>query len=224
MKTPDTKTILNVTLIVAIIVVGKKLGETLGLFKTQADTTAEELESGSTANVTDTSATAPVGLALNPLYWKSIYKAINDQLKKQNKPVLTGKQLLNSLTIEGTNPLQLLNKEITVLDFIKKIVPDKFLNVDTKLKAFTTLNTLELTYGVLCIQIKESKGIFLDDPEIINGVFQKLNSKAQISFLSNVFLKMYNLDLLSYLKNFLNSEEQTKIYKIIKNKPLYKNI
>lgn len=224
MKAPDTKTILNVSLIIAIILVGKKIGEKLGIFETKQDVTALELETGSTENVQNTSSTAPVGLALNPNYWISIYKSININRQSKGLPKLTGKEILKSLTIAGTNPalpikenLSLLDKSIKALLFIPNYLKDLLNDVKSK-----NLNPLEQTYAILCYKIYDSKGIFNDEEDSIYNSFQILNSKAQISYLSNTFSKIYNKDLLSYLKNFLNSDELTKIYQIIKNKPLAK--
>lgn len=228
MKTPDTKTILNLTLIAAIILVGKKIGDKLHLWDTAADTTSKALDEGSTSDITNVSSAAPVGLALNPKYWQYIYASAKKELAKK-KINITGKEVLHSLTIFGTNPLK--PSEITVLtpfDIVKSFVPIyNIYNAKNKIDEFLKtkkLDTLQQTYAVLCMQIENSKGIFSDDPERINSVFQRLNSKAQISYLSGVFLLLYGKDLLSYLQTFLNTDEQAKIYNIIKNKPLYANL
>lgn len=221
MKTPDTKTILNITLIVAIVVVGKKLGEKLGIFNTTADTTAEQLETGSTENITNVTTTAPVGLSLNPNYWKAIFKSI--------KPFPSGLKILHSLTIYGTNPLKPTEfSALTLTNVLKTFIPIYGLvNIANEVNKLTTLkklNTLEQTYAVLCAKIYDSKGVLSDEPDRVYSVFQTLNSKAQISYLSSVFTKCYDKDLLTYLTQFLNSTELTKIYNILKNKPLYINL
>lgn len=221
MKTPDTKTILNVSLIIAIILVGKKIGGKLGLWNTAEDTTANALDTGSTENITNVTTSAPVGLSLNPNYWKAIFNSV--------KPKPDGLKILHSLTIFGTNPLK--QNEYTILtieNFFKTFIPVyNLVNVKNELDKITKLkklNTLEQTYAALCLKIYDSKGFFSDDPDRVNGVFMQLNSKAQISYLSNVFNKIFDKDLLTYLQQFLNNTEQTKIYNIIKNKPLYTNL
>jgi hypothetical protein len=221
MKAPDTKTILNITLIVAIIVVGKKLGEKLGIFNTTEDTTAAALETGSTENISNVSSTAPVGLSLNPNYWKAIFKSV--------KPFPSGLKMLHSLTIFGTDPLKPQQYSVlTVENFLKTFIPVYNLvnakNELDKISKLKKLNSLEQTYAALCMKIYDSKGFFSDNPDRLNGVFQQLNSKAQISYLSMVFNKVFDKDLTTYLTTFLNSTELTKISNIIKNKPLYTNL
>lgn len=220
MEAPSTKTILNVTLIVAIIVIGKKVGEKLGIFNTVADDTANQLDAGSTESITNVSTSAPVGLSLNPNYWKAIFRSI--------KPKIGGKEALKSLTITGTNPINVNQiKSLTVSNLTSAFLPKSLtLVTDTisNMSKVLKLNGLEQTYAVLCLKLYDSKGLFYDNPDKVNSVFQLLNSKAQISYLSFVFNKLFDKDLLSYLKQFLNSDELAKISNIIKNKPLYTNI
>jgi len=220
MKVPETKTILNATLIIAILVIGKKVGEKLGIFNTASDNIANELDQGSTANINNVSLSAPVGLSLNPNYWKAIYKSI--------KPKVTGKQILKSLTIFGTNPISLAqNKSLTMSNITSAFFPKSLTLVTSTLANMSNvlkLNTLEQTYAVLCLKIYDSKGLFKDDPDKVNSVFQLLNSKAQISYMSFVFNKIFDKDLFTYLTQFLNSDELAKISNIIKNKQLYTNI
>jgi len=220
METPSTKTILNVTLIVAIFVIGKKLGQKLGIFNTVADDTANQLNTGSTENINNTSNNAPPGLSLNPNYWKAIYKSI--------KPPVNGKKILNSLILYGTNPTNLNQiKQLSVSNLINAFIPKSITLTNIAISNMTRiakLNTLEQTYAVLCLKVYDSKGLFKDDPDKTTSVFQLLNSKAQISYFSYVFTKIFDKDLFSYLNQFLNSEELTKISNIIKNKPLYTNI
>ncbi len=57
-------------------------------------------------------------------------------------------------------------------------------------------------------QLKEAKGIFNDNEEIVQRIFsQQLQDKTQVSTLSTVFWKTYKLDLWNYLKDFLSSKE-----------------
>lgn len=99
MKAPDTKTILNITLVIAIIVVGKKIGEKFGLFETKEDVKAENLEQGSTGNTAIVDKTNPA-LALNPNYYNTIAKEYNIKQKKANKPILTKDDFTKLLSIQ----------------------------------------------------------------------------------------------------------------------------
>jgi len=218
MKAPDTKTILNITLVIAIIVIGKKIGEKFGLFDTKEDKTAEELAEGTTGNTSNLSPTAPIGLALNPNYWKSI-------VVKYTTATNRGKQIIKLLTINGTNPNKPTDfKALKTDNLWKLLIPPlaiKEISDDFKqIAKLKKLSFVEQTYAVLCIKIKDSKGVFKDDINNLNGIFTSLKSKAQISFLSNVYFNLYGEDLFTYMTTYTNTEEQTKIYKIIKNKPL----
>lgn len=54
-----------------------------------------------------------------------------------------------------------------------------------------------------------------DDEQKVYGVFRSMNYQTSLSSLADYWLKTYNQDLLSYLKEFLNEEELTNISKII---------
>lgn len=98
MKAPDTKTILNITLVIAIIVIGKKLGQKFGLFETKQDKKAENLEQGSTTDAQIVVASNPA-LSLNPNYFKTIAKEYNAKQIKLNKAQLTGADFTKLLSI-----------------------------------------------------------------------------------------------------------------------------
>lgn len=187
MKAPDTKTILNITLVIAIIVVGKKIGEKLGLFSTKQDEQAAELEQGSTGDTETVNQQNPA-LALNPNYYKTIGKEYNIKQKKANKPILSKEQTLKLLSIQPS------------------IYP----------------NLWNLQLDRVVFDIRNSKGTFDDNETALFGKFQQMKSQFMISYVSEIFLKRYNKDMWSYISDFTNSDEQAKIYNIIKNKPLMK--
>jgi len=222
MKAPDTKTILNITLIIAIIVVGKKIGEKFGLFKTTEDTAAEELAEGTTADITDTSDKAPAGLALNPLYYTKIWaKIIPKNLSTSDK----GKLMVKYLTIPGTNPNKPTDFSALKTDKLWKflfppLIIKEILDDSKQASILRQMPYFQQPYAVLCLKLKDTKGLFSDDIDNLNGIFTSLISKLQISFLSATFFKLYGIDLFTYLQTYTNTTEQTKIYKIIKNKPI----
>lgn len=76
-------------------------------------------------------------------------------------------------------------------------------------------------YSELCTAIKNAKGTFNDDEAALFGVFTQLQTQIQISFLSNLFYKIYKVDLLNFILGFTNTEERAQLYTIIKNKKLY---
>lgn len=217
MKTPNTATILNITLIVGIFIVGKKILEKLGLLDDENDKIAKELDEGSTSNIINVTPNAPVGLALNPNYWKSIIRAYNNGLIANGKPKLTGSQIIQVLRFAPDLP----NAKITLTGLIySSPLATVKLSQLIELQKKRPTTQFENTYLFLAWKIKEAKGLFVDNPEIVNDCFQQLLSKTQISYLANIFSLYYNQDLTSYLNDFLDSAEMTKIYNIIKNKKL----
>jgi len=76
-------------------------------------------------------------------------------------------------------------------------------------------------YSELCTDLYNSKGLFNDNEAALYGVFTQLNTQIQISFLSNLFYKIYKVDLLNYILNFTNTQERAQLYTTIKNKKLY---
>ena len=76
-------------------------------------------------------------------------------------------------------------------------------------------------YSELATLAYDSKGTFKDNMPQFFGVINTLQSQLQISFLSNLFFKIYGRDLLNYFLSFTNTEERAQLYAIIKNKKLY---
>lgn len=228
---PETKTILNIALAIGIFVVGKKLMETFGLLDTKDDVIAQQLEDASGGNVQDTSTNAPAGLSLNPNYWKNIYASFNVIRKKQNLPNLTGAEIQKSLTFDKIPYVG-----FKFMDFFSFFALQQLYNItkiydkakfqEAQSKAGITSNKAYdwlRAYVFNAYMIYNSKGLIKDNPEIINGIFQKLKSRSQVSYLSMLFTKIYNIDLQTYLASFLNTTEMTKLANYLKNKPMATN-
>jgi hypothetical protein len=228
MKAPDTKTILNISLAIGIFIVGKKLMETFGLLKTADDKIADELAVDSGGNIQDTSPKAPAGLSLNPNYWKNIFANIQKEQKAKKLPILTGKQMVTLLFFENRPINNYSFKDLLKVENIfalgllsnlfktgEYIVLQKKLGIQNS-KPFEWINA----YLFLASNIYNAKGIFKDNPDSVNSIFQKLNSRAKISYLSEIFTKAYGLDLQTYLASFLDSTEMTKLANYLKNKKI----
>lgn len=221
MKVPATKDILNVTLIIGTIIVGKKVLEFLGVLKTEADANTALLDTGSTGDITDVSPTAPVGLSLNPLYRIEILKAINRNLVKKGKPQLTGLQIYNYGQFEAYRPSATLSiKEFFFNPAIEVIYTQRLIQLEDKMKKLKFVTGQDRSYIFLAFQIFEAKGIFTDTPPAVLACFQKLKSRYQVSLLSYFFTVCYGQDITAYMLNYLDSNEMNKIYESIKNKPL----
>lgn len=76
-------------------------------------------------------------------------------------------------------------------------------------------------YSELCTEVYNAKGKFNDNEAALFGVFTQLQTQMQIYFLSNLFYKIYKVDLLNFILGFTNTEERAQLYTIIKNKKLY---
>ncbi len=220
METPSTKTILNISLIIGIVFIGKKVFEKLGILQTEDDKIAKDLELNSGGNIADVSNNAPPGLALNPNYWISIFANINKNLKAQKKNLLSGKQIMTLLTFEPPKPITQFNWQTITKGngiLIGLFNTNKLIELQKKANV---KEGFENSYLNLALQIYNAKGIIYDNPEIVNNAFQKLNSRAKISYLSSIFSRAYSTDLTTYLASFLNETEMTKLANYLKNKPL----
>lgn len=220
MKAPDTKTILNISLIIGIVLIGKKVLEKFGVLSSAEDKIAKDLDLGAGSDITDTTNSASPGLALAPNYWISIFSNINKTLKAQKKNLLTGKQIKAFLTFEPERP-------ITKFDFATITKGDGILKGIFNTNKLIVLQKkagvkegFENSYLNLAYLIYNAKGILKDNPEIVNSAFQKLNSRAKVSYLSSIFSRAYNTDLQTYLASFLNENEISKIANYLKNKKL----
>ena len=60
-----------------------------------------------------------------------------------------------------------------------------------------------------------------DSEEKAFAVFRLLKSQQQISYMAYRFYEKYKIDLLEYLKTFMNTEQLAQVQTIIKNKPLF---
>lgn len=60
-----------------------------------------------------------------------------------------------------------------------------------------------------------------DSEEKTFAVFRLLKSQQQISYMAYRFYEKYKIDLLEYLKTFMNTEQLAQVQTIIKNKPLF---
>lgn len=72
-------------------------------------------------------------------------------------------------------------------------------------------------------KIYKAKGIpYLtnDDEAAVYGVFRALNSKTQISYLAEYFIKTYNKDLKTYLQSFLSQREFGNVATICNKLPI----
>jgi len=101
----------------------------------------------------------------------------------------------------------------------KRIVQDYQKKGKEAPKASTFLGPYK--YSELCTALYNAKGTFNDNEAALYGVFTQLQTQIQISFLSNLFYKIYKVDLLNYILGFTNTAERAQLYTTIKNKKLY---
>jgi hypothetical protein len=155
----------------------KKIGETLGLFKSAEEKKAEQATSDANADSTEEQTANPY-IGFNPNYFGALAKA-----------------------------------------FYKKF--GTVLTTEKQLKIPSTKTIYELTK-----QIYNSKGSFYplptkDNMESLYNVFSTLQTQYQLSAVSFYFSKIYKKDLLNFIKDFTNIEEQNIIFDKVKNYKQY---
>jgi hypothetical protein len=91
-------------------------------------------------------------------------------------------------------------------------------NVQSKLKNTEVLALARASYlQEIAKQIYDSIGLLYDNPEQTIGAIKKIKNKAQISQLAEKFNQMYQLDLLTFLSQKLDTNDQQKVLKQILN-------
>ena len=79
--------------------------------------------------------------------------------------------------------------------------------------------------------IYNAMGYFSDDESAVYSVFRSLQTKSQVSFLSEKFRQLYNIDMLEFLKrgknqynpaSGLNTSEIATVINIVNNLPKYR--
>jgi len=75
--------------------------------------------------------------------------------------------------------------------------------------------------GALAVaaQLKRAKGIVNDDELGVYSAFKAVRYKTQVSQVAEVFKREYNLDLLEYLRTFLNDKELARVSSLIDGLP-----
>jgi hypothetical protein len=128
--------------------------------------------------------------------------------------------------VNPSNPALALNPRYhftIVNDYIKKKGISKPSGEDLK-KIYTPFPGSNIFYDValqgIAKQVWDSKGFFNDNEGQLFDAFQKARNQAQISYIAGVFQRDYKRDLFSFLQSFLNEAEISKVYNIIKGKPL----
>lgn len=78
----------------------------------------------------------------------------------------------------------------------------------------------EATVKAIIQNILASKGVFNDNEELLFAQFNKLNTRSQVSYLADKFLKNTNKDLNTFLASVLSDSELIKLNNIIQSKPV----
>lgn len=73
-------------------------------------------------------------------------------------------------------------------------------------------------FGQFILDLRDANGITNDDEEKVYSVFRQLYSQYEVTLFANVFAAIEKKDLYAYLRSFLDNEELSEVYKIIKNK------
>lgn len=155
-----------------------------------------------------------------------VVKTQKEQEQEANVIQAESGSVTQSSAVNPSNPSLALNPRyhFTIMaDYIKKKGRSKPTGEDFK-KVYTPFPGSNIFYDValqgIAKQIWNSKGIFNDNETQLFDAFQKARNQAQISYIAGVFQRDYKRDLFSFLQSFLNDAELSKVYQIIKGKPI----
>lgn len=188
-----TGKIINIGLLVVGFIVVKKTLETLGIIKTAKETEQE-------------------GKA--------------DQLDKGSTGDQTKINIENPELSFTPNYWATINNKV----LIPKLIPNyKTLSKEALVQKMKDLKIIPLYIGDPTVYLKYVDTIFNankvwflpDKEEEVNSIFRLLKSQQQISYLTYRFFERTKKDLLTYLKDFMNTEQLATVQDLIKNKPLH---
>lgn len=83
------------------------------------------------------------------------------------------------------------------------------------------IQTLLTTAGAhaLAARIKKAKGIFNDDELAVYSAFKTVRNKAQVSQLAETFQREYGMDLVEFLRDFMNEKELARVFDLVEILP-----
>lgn len=189
-----TGAILTGGLIIGGFLIGRKLLQSIGVLKTAQEQKAAEdstaATAGSETQIETIDKNPNPGYALNVRYWQTILKNAVQNKKIPNYNTLNAEQ--------------------------KKAFENKYFNP----YGSSSNQNYTIVLTNLAKQIFDSKSLYNDNEDQLNGAFQAAKNQAQISLISGLFMNTFKRDMWSYITSFTNDEERAKIYNIIKGKPL----
>lgn len=94
------------------------------------------------------------------------------------------------------------------------------LEVDPAFKKYNIMTLTRAGRNLYAEDIYKAHGVFNDDEEAIYSTFRSLRYQSQVSSIAEAFRRLYNQDLVTWLRDILNDEEFTTVLNIIKSKPL----
>ena len=104
------------------------------------------------------------------------------------------------------------------LDYWQPNYPAKFAK-QNGWKKYLTKYMKSVQAQAKAIALYKAKGVFNDDENSVYTILKTLQDKAQLSQLAQVFLQKYKTDLITYLKDFLNEKELSRIASLVKDLP-----
>lgn len=121
----------------------------------------------------------------------------------------------------------------------KKII-DKYENSGNASNPFSPVFWRQGGQGTVLLRVADAEqmaaiiykafGNFTDDEEAVFGVFRRLSTQSQVSWLADIFQKKYKMDLLNYIRQGygifpnagLNNTELSQLLNIIDKLPKFK--
>lgn len=112
-------------------------------------------------------------------------------------------------------------KNVKLLDSLEEFKPGYGAKYAQKQGWQKVLQTLLTTSGAhaLAARIKKAKGIFNDNELAVYSAFKTVRNKAQVSQLAETFQREYGMDLVEYLREFMNEKELARVFELVEILP-----
>jgi len=158
-----------------------------------------------------------------------VLKTTEEKAQEEQVKTLEEGTSADQTTIQQNANLALTpNYFMTILRYALEKNP-KYKTYSKEQKEATAKKYIQLYIGDPTIYLKYAEDIaraknvwwLPDSEEKAFAVFRLLKSQQQISYMAYRFYEKYKIDLLEYLKTFMNTEQLAQVQTIIKNKPLF---
>jgi hypothetical protein len=158
-----------------------------------------------------------------------ILKTTKEKAQEQQVQTLEEGTSADQTTIQQKANLSLTPNYFTTISRYQLANTKNYKSLSKEQKLALAKKYIQLYIGDPTIYLKYAEDIakaknvwwLPDSEEKAFAVFRLLKSQQQISYMAYRFYEKYKIDLLEYLKTFMNTEQLAQVQTIIKNKPLF---